>query len=115
MPDAHIVTAFDDDLKEINGYVARIGGMAERMVDQAMAALTRADSDQAQQVIEEDVAIDNLHREVEEKSILMIAKRQPMARDLREIISAIRIASDLERVYRRRPVMASQGWHDVQA
>jgi len=70
---------------------AQIGGMAERMVDQAMAALTRADTDQAERVIEEDVKIDNLQREVEEKSILMIAKRQPMARDLREIVAAIRI------------------------
>ena len=98
MSDAHTVTAFDDELKEIGGYVAQIGGMAERMVDQAMEALTRADSDRAEQVIEEDVLVDNLQREVEEKSILMIAKRQPMARDLREIVAAIRIASDLERV-----------------
>ena len=98
MPEAHTVTAFDDELKEIGGYVAQIGGMAERMVDQAMAALTQSNTDRAEQVIEEDAQIDNLQREVEEKSILMIAKRQPMARDLREIVAAIRIASDLERV-----------------
>ncbi len=98
MSDAHTVTAFDDELKEIGGNVAQIGGMAERMVDQAMAALTRADTDRAERVIEEDILIDNLQRDVEEKSILMIAKRQPMAKDLREIVAAIRIASDLERV-----------------
>jgi phosphate transport system protein len=98
MSDAHTVTAFDDELKQIGGYVAQIGGMAERMVDQAMTALMRADSDGAERVIEEDVKVDNLQREVEEKSILIIAKRQPMAKDLREIVAAIRIASDLERV-----------------
>lgn len=98
MSDAHTVTAFDDDLKQIGGYIAQIGGMAERMVEQAMTALMRADSDGAERVIEEDVKVDNLQREVEEKSILIIAKRQPMAKDLREIVAAIRIASDLERV-----------------
>jgi len=98
MSDAHTVTAFDDELKQIGGYIAQIGGMAERMVDQAMTALVRADSDGAARVIEEDIAVDNLQREVEEKAILIIAKRQPMAADLREIVAAIRIASDLERV-----------------
>ena len=98
MSDAHTVTAFDDELKQIGGYVAQIGGMAERMVDQAMTALMRADSDGAERVIEEDAKVDSLQREVEEKAILTIAKRQPMAKDLREIVAAIRIASDLERV-----------------
>ncbi|MHA1559758.1 MAG: phosphate signaling complex protein PhoU [Alphaproteobacteria bacterium] len=98
MSDAHTVTAFDDELKQIGGYVAQIGGMAERMVDQAMTALMRGDSDGAGRVIEEDAKVDSLQREVEEKSILIIAKRQPMAKDLREIVAAIRIASDLERV-----------------
>ncbi len=98
MPEAHTVTGFDDELREIGGYVAQIGGMAEQMVDQAMEALAKADVDRASKVIEEDIKIDNLQREVEEKSIMMIARRQPMARDLREIVAAIRIASDLERV-----------------
>ena len=98
MPDPHTVTAFDDELKEIGGLVAQIGGMAERMIDEAMAALARADTDRAARVIEEDTRIDSLQREVEDKAILMIARRQPMAQDLREIVAAIRIASDLERV-----------------
>lgn len=98
MPEAHTVTGFDDELREVGGLVAQIGGMAEQMVDQAMEALAKADVDRAERVIEEDVKIDHLQREVEEKSIMMIARRQPMARDLREIVAAIRIASDLERV-----------------
>ena len=98
MPDSHIVSAFDDELKEIGRHVAEIGGMAEQMVDRAMSALIRSDTEAATAVIEEDVKIDRLQREVEEKAILMIARRQPMARDLREIVAAIRIAADLERV-----------------
>ncbi len=98
MPEAHTVTGFDDELKEIGGYVAQIGGMAEQMVDQAIEALGKADTELAAKVIEQDITVDTLQREVEEKSIMMIARRQPMARDLREIVAAIRIASDLERV-----------------
>jgi phosphate transport system protein len=98
MPEAHTVTAFDDELKEIGRNVAEIGGMAEQMIDQAMAALKRSDTDRAATVIDEDSKIDHLQREIEEKSILLIARRAPVARDLREIVAAIRIASDLERV-----------------
>lgn len=98
MAHAHTVTAFDDELREIGRNVAEIGGMAEQMVDEAMAALMQADTLRAETVIEKDARIDQLQREIEEKSILLIAKRQPMARDLREIVAAIRIASDLERV-----------------
>ena len=98
MPEAHTVTAFDDELREIARHVAEIGGMAEQMVDQAMTSLKRSDTERAGVVIEEDARIDRLQRDVEEKAILVIARRAPVARDLREIIAAIRIASDLERV-----------------
>ncbi len=98
MPEAHTVAEFDDELREISRNVAEIGGMAEQMVDQSMGALKRSDTARAEAVIEEDAKIDRLQREIEEKSILIIARRQPMAQDLREIVAAIRIASDLERV-----------------
>ena len=98
MADQHIVSAFDDELKDITGRVAEIGGIAEELIDLAMTALTKVDPEIAQTVITRDRRIDALQRELEEKAILMIARRQPMARDLREIIAAIRISNDLERV-----------------
>jgi phosphate transport system protein len=98
MADNHIVSAFDDELKDITGRVAEIGGIAEELIDLSMTALTRVDTEIAQQVITRDRKIDALQRELEERAILMIARRQPMARDLREIIAAIRISNDLERV-----------------
>ena len=98
MAQNHIVSAFDEELKEVGRHVAEIGGFAEQMVDRSMTALTSHDTEMAEQVIEDDRKIDRLQREVEEKSILMIARRQPMARDLREIVAAIRISTDLERV-----------------
>jgi phosphate transport system protein len=98
MADQHTVTAFDDELKEVGRLVAEIGGLAEKLIADGVAALTRGDVATATVVIATDKRIDALQREVEEKAIRMIARRQPMARDLREIIAAIRIASDLERV-----------------
>ncbi|HTV70175.1 MAG TPA: phosphate signaling complex protein PhoU [Rhizobiaceae bacterium] len=94
----HIVSAYDEELKQITNRIAAMGGQAERMVDRAVAALVGADPGMAQKVIEEDAQLDAGQREIDERSIILIAKRQPMADDLREIIGAIRIASDLERV-----------------
>ncbi len=94
----HIVTSFDDDLKDLARRITEIGGMAERAVDDAVQALIHVDLNRAQQVIEDDRKIDILQRDIEEKAILTIARRQPMAQDLREIMAAIHIANDLERV-----------------
>ena len=75
-----------------------MGGIAEKMVLDAMDALAAADNALAQQVVSTDPRFDALQREVEEQAILTIARRQPVAIDLREIIGAIRVAGDLERV-----------------
>jgi phosphate transport system protein len=68
------------------------------MLSNAIQALVRGDTDLAQRVIETDHRLDVLERDVEEKAILTIAKRQPMAVDLRAIVSSIRLASDMERI-----------------
>jgi phosphate transport system protein len=75
-----------------------MGGIAERLVAESVDALVKRDTALAQRVITADDAVDNLQREIEEKAILTIARRQPMAVDLREVVSALRIANDLERV-----------------
>jgi phosphate transport system protein len=94
----HIVTSFDDDLKELARRITEIGGLAERSVDLSVRALIEVDTAAARKVIEDDKRIDDLQREIEEKAILTIARRQPMAQDLREVMAAIHIANDLERV-----------------
>jgi phosphate transport system protein len=94
----HTYKAYDEDLGALKTLLARMGGLAEEQLARATDALSRRDGKLADQVIADDEKIDALEREVEEKAILTIAKRQPMARDLREIIVAIRIASDLERI-----------------
>ncbi|MBX9458275.1 MAG: phosphate signaling complex protein PhoU [Rhizobium sp.] len=98
MSTAHIYSVFDDELKHLTRRIAEMGGMAEQMVSDSIHALVTSDAALAQRVISEDTIMDATEREIGDKAILMIAKRQPVASDLREIIGSIRIASDLERV-----------------
>jgi phosphate transport system protein len=95
---AHTVTAYDDELRFLTDRIANMGGHAERMVDRAVTALIRGDHALSRDVIAEDAILDVWERELIDKAILVIAKRQPMARDLREIVGVMRIASDLERI-----------------
>ena len=97
MPD-HIVKAYDQDIATLKSMLAQMGGMAEEQLSNAIKALSKRDVTLADQVIKGDEKIDELERQIEEKAILTIAKRQPMAQDLREIIVAIRVSSDIERI-----------------
>jgi len=94
----HIVRAYDEDLKFLSSRIAAMGGLAERMVEQSVAALVSSDGDSAARVVADDAMLDAAQREIDDKSLAVIARRQPLADDLREVIGALRIASDLERV-----------------
>src|SRR5690606_29230741 len=94
----HTAKAFDSDLEELARMVAEMGGLAEKAIDDSVDALARLDADLARKVIAADPAIDALQLEIEEKSTLTIARRQPMAVDLREVVGALRVANDLERI-----------------
>ena len=94
----HTAKAFDTDLLEITRKVAEMGGLVERQISDAVQALAERDLELGERVMATDPAIDALQREIEEKAILTIARRQPMAIDLREIVGAMRVANDLERV-----------------
>ena len=94
----HTVKAFDADLKDLAREIVEMGGLVEQQIADAMDSLVEQDMDRAQRVIGSDPQIDRLQREIEEKAILTIARRQPMAIDLRETIAALRIANELERM-----------------
>ncbi len=94
----HIVRSYDKELEALERRIAEMGGISEKMVIEAMDALATGDAALAHQVVSTDPRLDLLQREIEEAAILTIARRQPMAIDLREIIGAIRVAGDLERV-----------------
>ena len=94
----HTVASFDAELQELRRSIMEMGGIAEKMLADATVALVRRDVGLAQSVVTTDYRLDTIQRDIEEKAILTIARRQPMAVDLREVISAIRIASDIERI-----------------
>jgi phosphate transport system protein len=97
MPD-HTVKAFDQELAELKRCIGDMGRLAEQQLAKALDALARRDSAAAERIIAGDQEIDDLELAVEWKATQVIVKRQPMASDLRQIMVAIRIASDLERI-----------------
>ncbi len=94
----HIVSSFDADLQTLGDKLAEMGGLCEKLVGESIEALLRRDIPLARRVIEWDRSIDRLQHEIEENGILTIAKRAPVAIDLREVVAALRIANDLERI-----------------
>ena len=94
----HTVSSFDADLKVLAGLIGEMGSRAGVLLTDATKALLERNVQLAQQVIVADRIIDDLQHQIEERAVTTIAKRQPMAIDLREIVSTMRIANDLERV-----------------
>jgi phosphate transport system protein len=94
----HTIKAFDADLQDLGRMIAEMGGLAERQVSDALDALSRHDAALAATIVATDARIDALQREIEEKAILTIARRQPLAIDLRDIVGALRVSNDLERI-----------------
>ena len=94
----HTVKSFDTDLQELAHLVAEMGGLAEKLVADSVDALAKRDTALAQQVAVADAEIDALQHEIEEKAVSTITRRQPMAVDLRDVVGALRLANDLERI-----------------
>ena len=98
MTTEHIVTSYEDELASLDSKIAQMGGLTETLVAQAFDALCKGDVASANNVILDDAKIDEFELEIEEQAVTMIARRQPMALDLRQIMVAIKITSDLERI-----------------
>ncbi len=94
----HIVSAFDDDLTEIQAKIAEMGGMAEDLLSKSLTAIETHDASLAEEVIVRDKRVDAMEFEIEQMATTTIALRQPMAQDLRVLISALKICSTLERI-----------------
>jgi phosphate transport system protein len=95
---SHIVTSYDADLKRLRDMIARMGGMAERQVAESTAALIRRDTEAAAEVVARDAEIDAMERDIEAFCVRLLALRQPVAADLRLIVSCMKISQDLERI-----------------
>ncbi|MBM3554817.1 MAG: phosphate signaling complex protein PhoU [Alphaproteobacteria bacterium] len=94
----HTVKAYDDELKKLAGDLLRMGGLAESQLGAAIQALTKRDDALADAVIAGDGEIDRIEHEVELLATRLLALRQPVASDLRLIVGAIKLASEIERV-----------------
>jgi phosphate transport system protein len=94
----HIVRSYEDELKRLREMVARMGGLAERQVADATTALIRRDTELASEVIGRDGEIDALETEIENFCVRLLALRQPVASDLRLIVAAMKISTDIERI-----------------
>jgi len=94
----HIIKSYDQELQRLDNTIAEMGGMAESQLAAAIDAVAKRDSDLATEVIEGDSKVDELEHEVESLVVRLLALRQPMARDLRQIVAALKTATDLERI-----------------
>ncbi len=95
---SHIVRAYDSELAALSGNIAQMGEVVQGMLSSSVEALVRHDTAMARHVIEQDRLLDATQHEIEEAAVKIIARRQPMANDLRHIMGTIRIASDIERM-----------------
>ena len=98
MSDAHIVKAFDQGLRELEGDIIRMGHLAADELESALFALRKRNAELAEETIVRDREVDALRQRVEDQAIQLIARFQPLANDLRTVVAALRIANDLERI-----------------
>lgn len=94
----HIVKSFDEELNRLSDLINRMGGLAESQLENAIEAMQKRDSDLAEEAVAHDRLIDDLHAEVDEMAIRLLALRQPMAGDLRHIVTTLKVAPMVERI-----------------
>ena len=94
----HTLKRFDEELERLSSTISEMGGLAETALSQSLVALRQGDSEVAEQVIAADARVDALDVAVQEQTVKLLALRQPMAVDLRVILSSIKIAAALERI-----------------
>jgi phosphate transport system protein len=95
---AHTVKSFDEDIAQLRAVITRMGGLCESQIAESVDALMSRNAEAAQIIIENDKRLDALEAEAEALSVRIIALRAPLADDLREIVSALKIAGVLERI-----------------
>ena len=98
MAEQHTVKAFDNEITQLRGLIAEMGGIAEISIGRAVDALINHDEDLARSVVAGDAKLDALEAEVDQLAVRIIALRAPMADDLRDVIAALKISGVVERI-----------------
>jgi phosphate transport system protein len=93
----HTVRSFEDELNSLAAECARMGGLTEAQVADAVTAVVKRNQELASQVVGRDDKLDEAERDIERRAIRLIALRQPMANDLRRTMAAMKVANNLER------------------
>ena len=93
----HIVSSYEDELTNLHKAISEMGGMVEQAITEAAQALLRLDHEQAKSVRLYDKKIDEMQYKINDMAVSIIARRQPMAADLRMVVTSIQVANDLER------------------
>jgi len=94
----HTVKSYDEELNRLQHGIAEMGSLAEGELQNAVQALVRRNADLGHQIVLDDARIDELEQQATAQVVRLLALRQPMASDLREIVAALKISSDLERI-----------------
>lgn len=97
-PNPHIVTKFDEELAQLDALLVSMAHSGREQLSRALSALEQHDVSRADSIIEADLAIDQLESDVQARVLDILARRQPMADDLRHVLAALKIATDLERI-----------------
>ena len=98
MASDHILKRFDQELERLNATINEMGGLTESQFSKALTAVRERDTEIAEEVIADDARVDALDAAVQEQTVKLLALRQPMANDLRMVLSSIKIAAALERI-----------------
>lgn len=98
MENAHIVKSYDEELGRIESMLLEMGGIVETQIQESIEALIVRDSDLGQKVLEDDRKVDALDDRIDEATVILIARRQPMADDLRSAVCALKVSGNLERI-----------------
>ncbi len=95
---AHIVSAFDEDLIQVQAKISEMGGLCEELLSKALESVQSRDAGLAREIVARDKLLDAMEIDLEEQVVRIIALRQPVAADLRVLIAAMKIAATLERI-----------------
>ncbi len=98
MPSRHTVNSFDQELTQLSNLIVQMGGLAEAQMAEALKVMQSHDLAIIEKIIQSDKEIDDLDIKINNHVVQLLARRQPMALDLRETIAALKISSDLERI-----------------
>ncbi|KGI77338.1 phosphate signaling complex protein PhoU [Oleiagrimonas soli] len=94
----HIIKSYDQELDRLRGEIVRMGELAVAQLEASIDVVERRDERAAQRVVDNDDAIDTMEHEISHGVVRLLALRAPMASDLRAVFSALRVASDIERI-----------------